>query len=257
MKTPSFNKSWNAPNAVSSKLKEKLDDKEILEFYEISTHTLNDLFRKNDKNDKIENIKENLLLRYLIASAPFINLQTKENVMWAGNKGDLDIQSKSYVIHCLNPEKLINMTPLEEREHNITKKEALDIFFSSMITVLKQFRSLYDPNFEEKEKKATEDGSANPEIMGDEATMVFYFNRLSIQGRRNFKAKGLIEEIEKDLIPLLIKFYPTKAATVKKYLSEAGYTDKEMPFLLDRTIGRVPSARYLYKSLPKRKKTKF
>ena len=47
--------------------------------------------------------------------------------------------------------------------------------------------------------------------------------------------------------------FPTKAQEVKKYLRLAGYRDKDIPALLDRTVGRVPEAAYLYKGLPKQK----
>lgn len=61
----------------------------------------------------------------------------------------------------------------------------------------------------------------------------------------------LLRSQESGFIKELMTCFPTKAQEVKKYLRLAGYEDKEIPTLLDRTVGRVPKADYLYRSLPK------
>lgn len=63
---------------------------------------------------------------------------------------------------------------------------------------------------------------------------------------------AIIRSMENDLVELLIKFYPTKLAEVKKYLRLAGYECSEIPGLLDRTVGRNPKAVYLYKEITKK-----
>lgn len=253
METPSFSKEWKKPSHESYKLKNLLDQRDINGFYEASIQTLDQIYKKEEDHQSIEDIKNHLLIRYLIASTPFIDLTSKENVMWIANKGDLDFQAKSNVIHRMSLETLLNITPEEERKFNINKIEALHIYFSSLAIILKQFRDQIDPNFEEKKKKAIELGNTTPAIMNDEYESVVYFNRLSEKEGRHYESKGIVEEMEKSLMNLLLKAYPTKAVLVRKYLAMAGYSDKEIPFLLDRTTGRVPAAHYIYKGFPKRK----
>lgn len=65
---------------------------------------------------------------------------------------------------------------------------------------------------------------------------------------------SIINNMEEDFVGMLVQFYPTKAVQVKRYLKLAGYGDDEIPDLLDRTIGLVPQASYLYKGFPKRRK---
>ena len=250
--TPSFSKEWNKPEHDSCQLKKLLDEDNITQFYYISKHVIDRLYQKQDDPQSIEEIKDHLLIRWLIASAPFIDLDPPENVMWVSGKSDLDCRAKSDVIHRMALETLTNITPEEEKKFNINKKEAIDIYFSTFALILKQFRDLIDPDFETKRQQAIEFAKKNPKVIDTVYNMNVYFNRLSQREGRTFLAKSFVENMEDDLMDLLLKAYPTKAMMVKKYLAMAGYSPKEMPPLIDRTIGRIPAAHYLYKSLPKR-----
>ena len=46
---------------------------------------------------------------------------------------------------------------------------------------------------------------------------------------------------------MLLRSFPGNAAKIKKYLKQAGYLNKEIPPLLDRTAGRTPKTAFLYK----------
>ena len=92
-----------------------------------------------------------------------------------------------------------------------------------------------------------------PQLIGDREAAGEFANRLATNEARNNKLKNIIPRRERIFVRELMQCFPTKAVEVKKYLRMAGYGDKDIPALLDRTVGRIPEARYLYKGLPKRK----
>lgn len=67
------------------------------------------------------------------------------------------------------------------------------------------------------------------------------------QFARQRKYPRVLKRIEKTYVDMLVRFYPGKAAQVKKHMKQAGYTDKEIPDLIDRTVGRTERTEFLYK----------
>lgn len=64
--------------------------------------------------------------------------------------------------------------------------------------------------------------------------------------KRILKAKIFAKKLESKFLQMLVTYYPGKAAEVKKYLKLAGYTDEEIPGLIDRTVGRDAKTEFLY-----------
>lgn len=68
--------------------------------------------------------------------------------------------------------------------------------------------------------------------------------------------KNNVISLEETFLNILIKFFPNEASKVKMYLQKAGYENNESQDLLNRTIGRVPRAAYLYNGFSKRRKNR-
>lgn len=55
----------------------------------------------------------------------------------------------------------------------------------------------------------------------------------------------------KYFVEMLVNLFPGQSGAVKNYLRMAGYADKEIPDLINRTVGRTPATEFLYKGMPK------
>lgn len=71
---------------------------------------------------------------------------------------------------------------------------------------------------------------------------------------RNNAAKMRTDSLEKTFLNLLVEYFPGNAALVRKYIKLAGYSDKEIPDLIDRTVGREPKTKFLYKGARQKEK---
>lgn len=233
-------------------LNQFLEENNIQGFYEMADVVLKRLTQEARKEKSGSDVKEILWLRYLIAKAPLVNLDDKKNLDWFIHKGDLDYEVKAGVLRRLSFQ--VFRDPDADEKLQLNSKDALEIFIACNAVILAQFRREVIPDWElamerleqkflEKQKKERD---------SSEDTRAF-FNQLNIRGGRAAQVESIVPDLEKNFMNLLVRSYPTKAVEVKKYLRMAGYTDQEMPDLLDRTIGRVPEAAYLYKGFPKRR----
>ena len=71
---------------------------------------------------------------------------------------------------------------------------------------------------------------------------------------RNNAAKMRTDSLEKTFLNLLVEYFPGNAALVRKYIKLAGYSDKEIPNLIDRTVGRESKTEFLYKGAGRKKR---
>lgn len=72
-------------------------------------------------------------------------------------------------------------------------------------------------------------------------------NFLLYKSRRDMRIARVLPRMEKHYMVMLVRFYPGKAAEIKKRIKEAGYTNQEMYDLIDRTVGRDAETEFLYK----------
>lgn len=123
------------------------------------------------------------------------------------------------------------------------------IIFDVFCVVLRQFREEVDPLFNFTYKYHHFLYLYNVDFRKDRIKLAKRMNCINIRGGRQRSRNAIVHNMEEDLVDLLIQFYPANAIQVKKYLRLAGYSDKELPDLLNRTVGQV----YLYNGLPKRR----
>lgn len=201
-------------------------------------------YRKKDVTP--QELTDGLFLCYMIAKAPFLDLNDYNNVEWVSEYSDLDHTVKEFMSNSI---PFIALTDKNSKLPN--KEEALRFYLSAAALVLKQFHSQVDYAFKATEICADMLIDYASDMSGEQETRLF--NTTSARGARSNNAQYIIKSKERGFIRELMTCFPTKAREVRKYLNLAGYEDKEIPALLDRTVGRVPEAAYLYKGLPRQR----
>lgn len=233
-------------------LKKLYDQNRFREFYEKADALLIKMSQQGDKITTSDSIKNELWMFYLISSAPFLDLESDDNIKWMSNHLDLDYEVKQKVVWRISPKDFIDNSVIKDK-NGLDVSLNRELFLSYFANLLKQFREEIDLNLSTKIELLGGKAIKNDNLMKDDRARTMFMNRLTIKEGRNFSAQRAVKKLEKDLVKLLIWAYPTKALEVKKYIRLAGYADEEIPYLLDRTIGRVPEANYLYKGFPKRR----
>lgn len=241
---PSVIRNMNKQNPELLRLQKLLDEGQIIPFYQAADKILRkkNLYWRDDVTP--QELTDGLFLCYLIAKAPFIDLNDYANVEWLANYGHVDLHAKEFLSNSIPFIILI-----DKNSKLPGKEEVLHLYLSATALVIKQFHTQVDYAFEATEiftymlidhARGFSDGKATE-----------LFNKTSAQRSRNYRTLSLLQSQESGFVKELMTCFPTKAQEVKKYLRLAGYGDKEIPALLDRTVGRTPEAAYLYKGLPK------
>ena len=243
---PSAIRNLNKQNPELLRLKKLLDDGQIIPFYQLANKIRKEANRYRKENVTPQELTDGLFLCYLIAKAPFIDLNNYANVEWVSEYTDVDHTTKEYMS---NSVPFVALTDKNSRLPN--KEEALRFYLSATALVIKQFHTQIDYAFEATEIFAYMLIDHATGLSDDKETELF--NTTSARGARSTHAKAGMKRQESGFVKELMICFPTKAQEVKKYLYLAGYGDKDIPALLDRTVGRTPEAAYLYKGLPKRR----
>ena len=227
-------------------LKKLLDDGDIIPFYQAADKMLKEARRYHKKIVTPRELADGLFLCHLITTAPFIDLNKSSNVEWLANYNNIDHKVKEFM------SRSIPFAALTDKNVKLPgKEEALRFYLTATAMVLKQFHSQMDYAFEATQICTYMIIDHASGLSTDKATDLF--NKTSAQSSRNYDIQSIIKNQDSGFIRELMKCFPAKAVEVKKYLHMAGYEDREIPALLDRTVGRVPQAEYLYRSLPKRR----
>lgn len=251
LKAPPYPDIYKDSSRPVLNLDETLKTGDTCRFFNIMDKILKEFIE--DKGDAWDgdDIKEMLWLRYLIAKAPLANVHVKKDLQWLIRQGDLDYSVKEGILRRLASRMIRDRATAKEMK--LDSKAALEIFLASNAVILAQFRREIVPDLEETIQRSENEWMRNRKnLQGAEADVLAFFNQLHVRERRARKAESIVEEMEEDFVNLLVKCYPSKALEVKKYLRMAGYDDKQIPDLLDRTIGRGPQAEYLYKGYRQR-----
>ncbi len=81
--------------------------------------------------------------------------------------------------------------------------------------------------------------------MPEEMQRTYFAN--SFINRRNSFVEFVVPSIEKQYMETLVYIFPGRYNDVKEYILKAGYTEDEIPGLIDRTVGRDASTDFLYR----------
>lgn len=243
---PSAIRNLNKQNPELLRLKKLLNEGQIIPFYQEADRILSKKNRYQQKDATPRELTDGLFLCYLVATAPFIDLNDYNNVEWIANNNSVDHHAKDFFTNS------IPFFALTDRNSNLPgREEALHFYLSAKALIIKQFHSQVDYAFKATEIYAYMLIDYASELSDSQEAELF--NTTSARSARSNNAQSIIKSKERGFIRELMTCFPTKAQEVRKYLRMAGYGDKEIPALLDRTVGRVPEAAYLYKGLPRRR----
>jgi len=243
---PSAIRNLNRQKPELLRLKKLLDEGQIIPFYQGADKILREANHYWEEDATPQELTDGLFLCYLIAKAPFIDLNNYENVEWVSEYTDIDHHAKEFFTNRIPFHALTN-----KNSSLPGKEEALRFYLAAKALIIKQFNSQVDYAFDATEIFAHMLISHATEMSDEKKTELF--NKTSALSSRSNNALFAIKSKELGFIRELMTCFPTKAREVRKYLHLAGYRDKDIPALLDRTVGRVPEAAYLYKGLPKKK----
>lgn len=252
---------FKSPPAELSGLREKLKQGKLREFYDGADALLGQCASVDNKQITREELALQLWLFHDIAAAPLYpadyDKATPESIF---DDKDLDVKhdmlSFLYVMSR-------DAAPMARRLH-LRGKTLCDLLATYAAATYAQFRDHYDPNIEakhealkksfiplnrkyvEEEFKKKEIGSlVNPQYH-------VFLNKLGVNNNRNELLKNFISTPRmKYFVEMLVNLFPGQSGAVKNYLRMAGYADKEIPDLINRTLGRTPATEFLYKGMPK------
>ena len=252
---------FKSPPAELSGLREKLKQGKLREFYDGADALLGQCASVDNKQITREELALQLWLFHDIAAAPLYpadyDKATPESIF--DNKDHAvkhDMLSFLYVMSR-------DAAPMARRLH-LRSKTLCDLLATYAAVTYAQFRGHYDPNIEakhealkksfiplnlkyvEEEFKKKEIGSlVNPQYH-------VFLNKLGVNNNRNELLKNYISDCwVEEFVEMLVNLFPGQSGAVKNYLRMAGYADKEIPDLINRTLGRTPATEFLYRGMPK------
>lgn len=225
-------------------LHEVLKKKELELFYLCASRLFRIHCRINIDDLGGEQCRELYHLCGLVAAAPFYRVDFSGECPWeyARRTGDMDM--KEVAVSCVArivEEESAGRMNLDRRE--LGKFSAL---YAAVI--LKGFREEYHATSEEKLKKRWKEGAKNAWKVHREGRIFSWEGQFMMAQGRNRNMKRSIDDwLEKRLIRILARYFPGRTAEARQYIRMAGYEDREINGLVDRTLGRTKETEFLYR----------
>lgn len=196
-----------------------------------------------------ESFEKMLWTFYYIIAAPLFTTDNEGNA-WNSAYEDIDLDYKfstALDFYLLYPDRIAK----KGEGISVKRKELSDLLSTYYASIMRSFRDNYDPAINEKINQITQEEQGK---MLTQTKWTHIQNKKAIISSRNAYIFGLIDIRETPFVETIVKLNPSKASDVKKYMKQAGYTDKEIPDLINRTVGRDSKSEFLYKG-KKEKKT--
>ncbi|MEI3558134.1 hypothetical protein [Akkermansia massiliensis] len=234
---------FNVPEDLgkqSAKFKQTLDQGDLKGFYALVRPFFDGMNKLDRSAITREELIDQLWSFYFICGAPLYKVDVTTGDSWPYDDND-DLSAKSGVasfIYTVNIEEASNITGIPERQ----LKKLGAVYFSSIIKTL---RDGYVHGFNEKVDKLIEQAFVT--FKDDFHQVQNNQSNISIQQSRNNMIEFFIPTLEEEFVEMLVKYYPSHANEVIKYIKLAGYQDDEISKLIDRTVGRTSKTEYLYK----------
>ena len=259
--TPACLESFKSPPAELSGLREKLKQGKLREFYAGADDMLGQCASVDNKQITREELALQLWLFHDIATAPLYpadyDKATPESIF---DDKDQDVkQDMLSFLHVMSRDA----APMARRLH-LREKTLCDLLATYAACTYAQFRRHYDPDLEAKHealkksfiplnRKYVEEALKKKEI-GNLINPQYrvFLNKLVVNYNRNELLKNYLSILwMEEFVEMLVTLFPGQSGAVKNYLRMAGYADREIPDLINRTVGRTPATEFLYKGMPK------
>ena len=242
----------NNPQSPASTLQVLLEQGKLEKFYQKARQMLKENDRMEGKKDP-EQLQNELWILRDVAAAPlfWIDEDPDTFISWKCGK-TMDYRVKTTVVRYI---ATLDMEELSS-DLSIPREKLCTLFAGYAANILKTVRNSYDPELDIKQKRWEIEESDKirklfheGKIDRDRGNLRFRFldQKINTRGMRNTSAKANMESQEETFLKLMVKFFPGNTAKVKKYIKLAGYQDRDIPALIDRTVGRTPRTEFLYK----------
>ena len=250
----------SSPSELSG-LREKLKQGKLREFYAGADAVLRQCASVDNKQITREELALQLWLFHDIASASLYpadyDKTTPESIF--DNNDHVVKHNMLSFLYVMSRDA----APMARRLH-LRSKTLSDLLAVYAASTYAQFRSHYDPDLEAKHealkksfiplnRKYVEE-ELKKEKIGRLTNPQYYvfLNKLGANDTRNRRLKNYISVSRmKYFVEMLVNLFPNQSGVVKTYLRMAGYADKDIPDLVNQTLGRTPATEFLYKGMPK------
>ena len=232
-------------------IKELLKKKDNINFY-LKAQILIEKYNQEGIDISEQNLINQIWLLYYVAQTPLLNCQDDSLVSeYILENGSIDIKTKTSIIHFLTDH--IDSIKKYELIKGIKVNDILKLYASYFTMIIKEYKQNYLSDFSQKlTQEITQD---KVDLEGNEKS-VNYRNNLIIRENRNNDFKNNLEFLEKTFVEQLVRYYSKNKKEVYHHLISAGYTAKEIPALIDRTVGKDANTEFLYQGRKKKKKAK-
>ena len=245
---------------TASGLKDLLDQGRLEEFYKRSKKLLKENGRIQDKNT--EQVQNDLWTFYYIAAAPLFQMDASPEIpdSWREDK-TLDYDVKTSAARYIATQDIDRLAAVL----SVSREKIAGLYALYAAKILHDIKQNYDPDLGEKQKRQLQEEEEEEkkrllyhdrkiDINQANLRSILIHNKINTEDLRNNAAKMRTDSLEKTFLNLLVEYFPGNAALVRKYIKLAGYSDKEIPDLIDRTVGREPKTKFLYKGAGRKKK---
>ena len=252
---------FKSPPAELSGLRENLKQGRLEAFYSGADAVLGKCTSVKNEQITQEELALQLWVFYYIASAPLYPADydkgTPESIF--DNKDHTVKRDMLSFLYAMSRD----VVPMARRLH-LRSNSLSDLLAAYAASTFAVFRSHYDPDLEAKHqalgksfiplnhKYYEEEFKKQDGICGQNPQYYVFLNKLGVNNNRNVRLKNYISVSRmKYFVEMLVNLFPNQSGAVKNYLRMAGYTDKEIPDLINQTLGRTPATEFLYKEMPK------
>lgn len=254
------------PGELTTPFKKLLDDGRLLDFYNAAYVELERLGKARPSVLNGDDLKHQFWLFYYIAATPMMtekDLTTHEYGRPSINVNLQDFETKELSLLVI-PRVRHHFKRLT-KECSTTPRELTALLAAYSAGTRKRFHEVYIPG--KFWKLATLPDYPKPVLDKNRTYTPKEITDLEALARQRHMWERHLQErtgfalrlspYKDTFIELLVDFFPDNAAEVKKYIKLGGYTDKEIPDLIDDTVGRTPKTEYLYKGRKKSPPKKY
>jgi hypothetical protein len=242
-------------------LKDLLAQGKLEDFYKRSKKLLKENGRVEDKNT--EQCQNELWTFYYIAAAPLFQMDASPEIpaSWREDK-TLDYDVKTSAARYIATQDIDRLAAVL----SVSREKIAGLYALYAAKILHDIKQNYDPDLGEKQKRQLQEEEEKKRLLYRDRKIdinqanlrsILIHNKISTEDLRNNAAKMRTDSLEKTFLNLLVEYFPGNAALVRKYIKLAGYSDKEIPNLIDRTVGRESKTEFLYKGAGRKKRMRL
>ncbi len=237
------------PDNIILKLAALLNEGKLEEFYKRASGELEKIDDACEQGAEKERIPSQLWLFYYIAGAPLFQMDSQPDHMISW--------SRSRLLDYLT--KISAVRYMAYFHAGNTKKDAVistSLCADYCARIIRDMRLSYIPDLDAKQRKEEKNFFHNSRELLNNKKLDFpqlqrreqlFHYKASTICKRNDMVKNNMKLLEEDFIAMLLRNFSGNAAKIKKYIKQAGYANKEILPLLNRTTGRSPATEFLYK----------